>query len=161
MKNMQGAAEDIKKLGAFLSNLTEFANSLDHVSSLQQAANEAEQRIKQMAVKEHAAKESLLKHEEALLEAKAHAEGILVKAQAEAIKVVESAKARAGAMLVKADEEVQLVVGKIQERKIRLELQVQELLEKKAVHLVESQEVEAKLNALKSELESLKAKLGV
>ena len=64
-------------------------------------------------------------------------------------------------MLVKADEEVQLVVGKIQERKIRLELQVQELLEKKAVHLVESQEVEAKLNALKSELESLKAKLGV
>ena len=161
MKNMQAAAEDIKKLGAFMTNLLEFAKDLESVGSIQQAADEAKARIDQMAAKEIEVKEALSLAEGKLAKANSDASGVMQKAQEDAIKMINIARAKADGLIATAKVDADKVVRGSQERKIQLELQVQDLLEKRAVHLEEAQDAESKLIALKSELDALKAKLGV
>ena len=127
------AVDDIKKLGKFLSGIAEFAQELEQVASLEQAAKEAEKNIEKMkaqaleaeaelgsVVKNLREAKELFESEKADLKAKAEqmsidasvkAKEILSEAQSEALKISQAAKEE----LLKSKAELEILKQQKQE----------------------------------------------
>lgn len=157
---MQAAVADIKKLGASLSGLIAFAEEIDKLGSLTQAADEANARIKACAVKESEAKQALEVAQLALEDVKNKAQNIINLANAQFAASVAKAKDQAAAIVSVAKLDAEAIVSAAHGKKIDLELQVQSLQEKKAYAQADLESVQAVLAPLKAELDALKAKLG-
>jgi predicted nucleic acid-binding Zn-ribbon protein len=160
MSKMQAAAEDIKKLGQYLSGLIEFAGELEKMGSLQQAAKEAEKRIADVKAKEDQANDDLAHAELALDKAQKKSQEIIDLGNHEAGLAIVRARSQAEKLVLEADNKSKEICALALEKKVSLELQVQNLQEKKALLQVEVQDVLSVLNPLKAELAALKEKLG-
>lgn len=161
MNKMQAAAEDVKKLAAFLSNLVSFADELEKIGSLQAYANELDGLVKSHKAQEEAARINCIKAKEALVEVEGKARLILAKADEEAALLLLKAKDHAEMIKKSSTKEASDLSIKLAEKKAVLEAQVEMLAKKKADVQEEVQSVQSVLGALKDELANLKAKLGV
>lgn len=161
MKNMKAAAEDIKKLAAFLGNLVEFADHLESVSSIQQAADEAKKRIDSMKGEEAQVLKSLDSAKDAEKLATQQAKGVVEVAKSESEKIVKAAKDQAAKLIEQAKVDAAQISAQEKTQKSLLGDQISQLKSKKIEAEKEAKLAEESLAKLNSELASLKARLGV
>ena len=161
MKNIQGAVEDIKKLAAFINNLLEFANSIESVGSVDQAAKEAQGRIEAAKKEETLVSQNLV----GLKASVAVVEDDLAKKKAEAIaqseRVIKVAEEKAQKIVDNATASIQERIIMLGEKKDAIEAAIIAHQEHLALIKDEKAKEQASLDELKSEMAALKAKLGI
>lgn len=154
------AVDDIRKLGRTLKGLIDFADEIERVGSLENAAKEAEGRLSKYKADEIEASKGYLeakaKHDaqqiivdEMLNEAKEKSDEIIKAASEKAAAIVSDAQSRGYGL--KAEAEAFRAKALSEAKAIEAEIKVLGL---------EKSELEGVVNGLKAELEALKKRIG-
>jgi chromosome segregation ATPase len=158
---MQAAAEDIKKLGAYLSNLIAFAGELEKIGSLEQVSKEIDNRVQSLRSQENEARLDLEVAEKDLAEVNAELKAFVESTKKNNDLLIQEAKLKSQAIIDGAKAEANEIVAASKLQKESLIQELHYLKEERSIARAETAEVKAKLDTLKSELADLKAKLGV
>lgn len=154
------AVDDIKKLGKFLSGISEFASELEKVGSLEQAANEAERRIEQLKKEEAKAIAELDKVSSELSKARASVESMIEEAKKSAELIESSGKAKANAMVEEANAHVAAISNNAREEVASAKAEISLLNNEKNGIAREIEMKHSVLKELNSKMDELKRKLG-
>jgi len=154
------AVDDIRKLGRTLKGLIDFADEIERVGSLENAAKEAEGRLSKFKADELEASKSYLEAKAKCDSQQSIADEMLAEAQAKCDEMLKAASEKAAALVgdaqsrgygIKAEAEAFRAKALSEAKSIEAEIKVLGL---------EKSELQGVVSGLKSELEALKKRIG-
>lgn len=161
MKHIQGAAEDLKKLGAYLANLIDFAKELETVASFEQARNEAVVRMAAIKNEEQLAVQSLAAAKASVAAVELDIKHKSAEASDQAQQLIKAAELRSKSIIENAQNKFNEIMAPVEAQKAELDEVIAGLMIEQKKLKASVQEETEKLGALKAEIASLKAKLGI
>jgi chromosome segregation ATPase len=159
MSNKLKAAEEIKKLGRSLKGFIAFAEELEQMGSLEQAAKELDQAFERAKDKKEKAEFELGEVQKQSEHAQDFAEAVVAGAKAEAMQKVEEAKAEATAILAKAHSAIDKAMEEFKEQKALAYKELKEVKEQVEKAKTELAEAQSGLDEAKKQVAVLRSKL--
>lgn len=154
------AVDDIKKLGRFLKGIADFAEELERVGSLEQAAKETEARLAKYKMDEvEAAKLCNAAKDMALSEVE-KANAIVSDAEAKAAAILKLAGEKSADIVGQATTKAFGIKAESDAMRAKVMVEVKAFDAERVVMLKEKSELESMILTLKSELDALKKRIG-
>lgn len=156
----QQAVDDIRKLGRTLKGLIDFADEIERVGSLENAAKEAESRIEKFKKDQAKAEIECLAAQEKAAEMFEKANGIVPEAEEKAGAIIEKAMAKADEIVSQATTKAFGIKAKSDADRAEMANDVVNFKEARALMVKEKSELESMISMLKAELADLKKRIG-